>query len=135
MRDVHVRVRVGRELYALPVANVLEVAELGEVTAVPGAGRSVLGIRNLNGQVLPIFDLACVFGIAREGVSPRVVVAELDGQRAGLAVDEVTDVGELGSQRESADVEYLTEAVVEAGSLVGVVDVEQVFAALGRESG
>ena len=62
MSGLHVRVRVADEHYALPVADVLEVAELGEVTPVPGAGAAVLGVRNLRGQVLPVVDLATVFG-------------------------------------------------------------------------
>jgi purine-binding chemotaxis protein CheW len=131
---MHVRVRVGRELYALPVANVLEVAELGELTVVPGASRSVLGVRNLDGRVLPIFDLASVFGIAREGHAPRLVVAELGGLRAGFAVDEVTDVSALGSEREHAEADYLAHAVLEDGKLVGAVDIEHVFATLAREA-
>ena len=58
MIAVHVRLRVGRERYALPIENVLEVAELGSLSALPGAGAAVLGVRNLRGQVLPVFDLA-----------------------------------------------------------------------------
>jgi chemotaxis signal transduction protein len=129
---MHVRVRVGRELYALPVANVLEVAELGDLTTVPGAGGSVLGVRNLNGRVLPVVDLASVFGIARDGAAPRLVVAELDGRLAGFAVDEVTDVTALGSEGEHTEVDYLTHAVLEDGHLIGVVDVERVFATLAQ---
>jgi purine-binding chemotaxis protein CheW len=130
MSEVHVRVRVGSELYALPVGNVLEVAELGDLTAVPGAGPSLLGIRNLNGRVLPVVDLASVLEIGRDGIAPRLVVAEVDGRLAGFAVDEVTDVAALGSGRESTEVEYLLHAVLEDGRLVGVVDLERVFATL-----
>jgi chemotaxis signal transduction protein len=129
---MHVRVRVGRELYALPVTNVLEVADLGDLTTVPGADPSVLGVRNLNGRVLPVVDLASVFGIARDGAAPRLVVADLDGRLAGFAVDEVTDVAELGGEHEHAEVDYLTHAVLEDGHLVGVVDVARVFATLTR---
>jgi chemotaxis signal transduction protein len=89
-------------------------------------------VRNLNGRVLPIVDLASVFGIVRDGDAPHLVVAELDGLLAGFAVDEVTDVAELGSEREHAEVDYLTHAVLEDGHLVGVVDVERVFATLAQ---
>jgi chemotaxis signal transduction protein len=61
---MHVRLRVGREMYALPIENVLEVAELGDLTTVPGARAGVLGVRNFHGQVRPVFDLAHVFDIA-----------------------------------------------------------------------
>ena len=57
MMGVHLRLRVGGERYALPIENVLEVTPLGELSGVPGAGGAVLGVRNLRGQVLPVFDL------------------------------------------------------------------------------
>ena len=82
MSGVHVRLRVGRERYALPIENVLEVAELGALSAVPGAGGAVLGVRNLHGQVLPVFDLARVLAIAGDASAPRVVVAEHAGRAA-----------------------------------------------------
>ena len=37
MTDLHVRVRVADEDYALPVTDVLEVADIGDITPVPGA--------------------------------------------------------------------------------------------------
>jgi purine-binding chemotaxis protein CheW len=133
--DVLVRIRVGSESYALPVDNVLEVAELGDLAAVPGAGAGVLGVRNLQGQVLPVFDFAQVLGIPREGRALRLVVAEQDGRLAGLAVDEVTGVAPLGGAPQVEDGEFLTHSVLEGdGCLVGVVDVPQVFAALGRQT-
>ena len=134
MSDVHVRLRVGRETYAVPIENVLEVAELGQLAVVPGAGPAVLGVRNLHGQVLPVFDFACVFGIPRDGQPPRILVAQQGGRLAGLAVDEVTDVAPLATDSEEAEAEYLSCAVLEEGRLVGVVDVERVFAALGEET-
>jgi purine-binding chemotaxis protein CheW len=131
---MHVRLRVGREMYAVPIENVLEVAELGELTAVPGAGAAVLGVRNFHGQVLPVFDLAHVLGIPHEGRPPRLVVTDEGGRLAGLAVDEVTDVAPLEGAQEETDVKYLAHATLEEGQLVGVVDVASVFAALAKEA-
>ena len=87
--------RVGKELYALSVEHVLEIAEIGDLTPLPGAGAAVLGVRNLHGQVLPVFDLATVLGLAGGGAPSRLIVAEARGRKAGLAIDEVTDVGDL----------------------------------------
>lgn len=128
--SVHVRLRVGAESYALPVEHVLEVAELGEITPVPGSPRAVLGVRNLRGEVLPVFDLAAVFGIERDGGAARLLVAEHDGKRAGFAIDEVTDVGELSAPAEETESQFLRGATLDEGELVGVVDVQRVFAAL-----
>ena len=133
MNGVHVRLRVGRERYAVPIENVLEVGELGTLNAVPGAGSAVLGIRNLRGQVLPVFDLARVLAIAGDAAQ-RVVVAEHDGRQAGLAVDEVTDVGAFASDAEETQAEHLSGAVLEDGELVGIIDVERLFRSLAGQA-
>jgi purine-binding chemotaxis protein CheW len=127
----HVRLRVGSELYALPVENVLEVAELGDLSAVPGAEAVVLGVRNLHGQVLPVFDLARVRAGAGDATPWRIVVAEHAGRLAGLAVDEVTDVSPLSAAIEDVDGEYLSGALLENGRLLGVIDVDRLFGGLG----
>ena len=75
-----------------------------------------------------------VLAIAGDASTPRVVVAEHDGRLAGLAVDEVTDVGELAGAAEETDAEYLSGAVLEDGRLVGIVDVERLFQALARDA-
>jgi chemotaxis signal transduction protein len=130
MNGVHVRLRVGRERYAVPIENVLEVSELGRLSTLPGAGSAILGVSNLRGQVLPVFDLARILSIAGDGSVRRVVVAEHEGRLAGLAVDEVTDVGELDGEAEQTDAEHLSGALLEDGQLVGIVDVERLFRSL-----
>jgi len=134
MSGMHVRLRVGREMYALPIENVLEIAELGALTTVPGTGAGVLGVRNFHGQVLPVFDLAHVFGIPHDEQPPRLVVTDHGGTLAGLAVDEVTNVAPLAGALEETDASYLTHATLEDDLLVGVVDVARVFGALGKEA-
>ena len=134
MTAIHVRLRMGRERYAVPIENVLEVAELGLLSALPGAGAAVLGVRNLRGQVLPVFDLARVLAIAADPARPRVVVAEHEGRLAGLAVDEVTDVAALAGAAEPAEAEYLSGAILEDGQLVGILDVERLFGALAAQA-
>jgi purine-binding chemotaxis protein CheW len=130
---VHVRLRLAGESYAIGVEHVLEVAELGEIAPVPGAPASVLGVTTLRGQVLPVFELASVFGIAREGVARRLLVVEHEGQRAGFAIDEVVDVDALAAPSEEAESTFLHGATLDAGELVGIVDVPRLFRALAQE--
>ena len=129
MSRLHVRVRVADEHYALAVEDVLEVAELGDVTPVPGAGAAVLGVRNLRGQVLPVVDLATVFELP-PAQSDRIVIAERGGLRAGLAVDAVAGVEELPDASEEVDSPHLVGAALADGALVGVIDVGSVLEAV-----
>jgi chemotaxis signal transduction protein len=132
MSAVHVRLRLGRERYAVPVQHVLEVGQLGTLSAVPGAGAAVLGVRNLQGQVLPVFDLARVLAITGDASTQYVVVAQHEGRLAGLAVDEVTDVDALAGATEEAEAAHLSGAVLEGGQLVGIIDVPRLFGALAK---
>jgi chemotaxis signal transduction protein len=131
MSAVHVRVRVGNELYALPVTHVLEIGEIGDLTPMRGASAASLGIRNLRGDVLPVFDLATVLGMRRSGSAKRLVVAEHAGCRTGLAVDEVTDVDELPDADQDVDSPLLSSAVLIESALVGVIDMDRLFESLG----
>jgi purine-binding chemotaxis protein CheW len=133
--SVHVTLRVGAESYALPVEHVLEISEFGEVTPVPGAPRFVLGVRNLRGQILPVVDFGEVLGLTRTPDPQRVLVAEVRGRSAGLAIDEVTDVRVIPEVTEEADSDVLIGATLADGELVGVVDVARVFEKLeqGKE--
>lgn len=125
---VVVGLTVGAERYALPVEHVREVGDLGDVTPVPGSGAAVLGVRNLRGRILPVFDLARVLGI--EGAARgRLVVAAVGDTAAGLAVDDVTDVGELTAGGDHASDLLAATALVD-GVLVGILDVPRLFAAL-----
>lgn len=133
--SVHVRFRVGEENFALPVGQVLEVADLGELAPVPGAPAAVLGVRNLRGQVLPVIDLATVLGTPRAHPAEKLVITEEAGRRAGLAIDQVTDVGELTGPMQEADSPFLSGSTLAGSELVGVIDIESVLAAVERGAG
>lgn len=123
--------RVGGELYALPVAHVCEIARAEPVAPVPGSGAALAGVRNLRGQVLPVFDLATLMGV-QGGDRGRHVVIEHGGVRAGIAVDRVSDVATLPEAREAADSELLSGAVLGDGRLIGILDVDRLVAALAQ---
>jgi purine-binding chemotaxis protein CheW len=132
--NVHVRLRIGAEAYAMPAEHVLEVAELGEVVVVPGAAAAILGVRNLRGEVLPVVDLGAVLGLPRDGKPQRLLVAEAGGRKAGFAIDEVTDVGRLTEPVEETESELLLGAALADDELVGFVDVPRLFETLARDS-
>jgi chemotaxis signal transduction protein len=127
---VYVQLTVASEAYAMPVANVLEVAGLGPVRAVPGARPEVMGVRNMRGQILPVVDLARLLGIARTGPPGRLLVAEAGGCQAGFAIDEVGWVGDLADAAEDTESDMLAGAVLSEGDLIGVIDVPRVFGSL-----
>ncbi len=128
--SVYVRLRVASEAYAIPVEEVVEVTEFGEVTAVPGSLPEMLGVRNLRGRILPVVDLALLLGITRAAPPTRLLVAEAGSRSAGFAIDKVTGVGEMADPTEEAESALLTGATLTGGELIGVIDVFLVLATL-----
>jgi chemotaxis signal transduction protein len=68
-----------------------------------------------------------VLGMPRSVAPQRMLVAERRGTRAGLAVDEVTDVDDLPEADQETESDLLSGATLLDGSLVGVIDVDRLF--------
>jgi chemotaxis signal transduction protein len=139
---VHVQVRLGGEAYALPASDVLEVAPLELPTPIPGASPFVLGVRNVRGRVVPVFALGALTGASGAGPAVggasgpgRLCVAAHGDRVAGLAVDDVTDVGELPDGGDVTEGGVVARSLLVGGRLVGVVDVARLFAELERRGG
>lgn len=131
MSDVHVHLRVGAERYALPVADVRSIVDMEGLTPVLGMPAAVLGLRPLDGALLPVVDLAALLGVAGEGPA-RIVVAESAASDLGLAVDEVLDVAELPALEDGASGPLRGTALLD-GQLVGAIDLAAVLAGLEAE--
>lgn len=84
---------VGREAFAVEMAPVQEIIRVPDVVRVPLAPRSLNGLANLRGRVLPIISLRHIFGFAEQAHddSTRAVVIDL-GQPLGFVVDRVASV-------------------------------------------
>jgi purine-binding chemotaxis protein CheW len=92
--------RIDAQTYALPVDVVTSVVRFTAPTPVPRAPRSVMGVINLRGRVLPIIDLKARFrsGAFAPGVNARIVVAEGPAGAVGVAVDAATDVARFSAE-------------------------------------
>lgn len=76
---------VQQELYALPVRWVREVLAAPRITPLPTAPSEVLGLFNLRGEIVPLFDTAALLGIGTtDAVAFTVVLLGPQGP-AGLA--------------------------------------------------
>ncbi len=130
--SAHVCVALGGERYGVAVEHVDEVAELGAVVPVPGAGPLVAGIRHLRGEILPVVRLHDLLG-APPGHPRRIVVVHDGDRRAGLAVDRADDVEDLPEP--DAPAERLTRgAVLHGDVVVGILDVPAVLDAVCTRS-
>jgi len=72
------------DLYALDLTAVREVVRDPEVTPLPGAPPTLLGVFNLRGEVVPLFDTARLLGLESAPPADQVTVADTSGGLAGL---------------------------------------------------
>lgn len=91
-----VRFRAAGQLYALESRFILEVLRAPELTPLPGAPPLLRGLTLLRGEVLPVVELAPLFGrpVATQASGPVVVVGTTRPE-LGLRTDEVTEVAVL----------------------------------------
>lgn len=87
---------VGDDLYAVDIMRIKEIVRPLPVTPVPKAPAGMVGVIDLRGQVLPLFDLRLRFDLPprreQDLVHVRHVIVSLDGRMLGLVVDQVHDV-------------------------------------------
>ena len=97
----YITFKLGDELFAIDVAQVREVLEVGQITKIPSAPEYMRGVINVRGQATPVVDLRLRFGLARgsDTVNTRIIVMELvlDGEATVLGgiADSVHEVIEL----------------------------------------
>jgi purine-binding chemotaxis protein CheW len=103
---------LGTERYALETCYVRRVERLEELTPIPGAPDFLIGVINLRGEILDVFDLRILFGIPVGEVTERSRVVVLGDQRDefGVLVDAAHEVTTL----------RLEEVLEPPGSVAGI---------------
>jgi purine-binding chemotaxis protein CheW len=81
-------------LYALPLARVKRVVRMVEVTPLPKAPGIVLGVINLQGNIIPVMSMRTRFGLLEPeaSLSDQIIVADTATRAVGLLVNSVTGV-------------------------------------------
>lgn len=142
--DSYVAFILGGEGYAVPVDRVREVLDEGALTAVPGGSAWLVGLCNLRGRVVPVWDLRGPFGLEQRPreTTPCVLMVEPEaaaGPRlAGLLVDRVSDVldvpaGEVEpapSLGLGGGSSYVRGMIPHQGRFLLVLDLDRVLGAL-----
>lgn len=89
---------LGSEEYALPIRTVQEVIRFQEPRAVSSSDKTLLGVINLRGRIVPVHDVRPQLGLAPgeagDAVSEdeKIVLVHIDDQMAGVVVDDVSEV-------------------------------------------
>ncbi len=132
--------KIGKEIFAVNVRNVLEITRPQRITRVPKASDYILGIFNFRGSIVPVIDMFKRFNIENEDTSKNMVIVvdiehEGDHVTVGMYVDEVTDIIEIsdGDIRPIPDVgikynsEFIMGMVEKGDDLVILINPDRVM--------
>lgn len=89
---------LGQEYFGVDILKVQEIRAWEDVTRIPNAPEYIMGVLNLRGAIVPVYDLRLRLGMEFTAYDEETVVIILrvlgrNGERnIGIAVDEVSDV-------------------------------------------
>ena len=114
----------GDQSFSIEITQVREIRRWSPVTALPHAPNEVLGVMNLRGSVIPIYDLAARFGLGQTPENPRnvIVVAMHGGQTVGLLVEAVSEI--LSVSRDQIQETPDIRSEMARQSITGVIPIE-----------
>lgn len=84
----------GEQSFCIEITQIREIRRWSPVTLLPHSPEHVLGVMNLRGAVIPIFDLAAKLGLGKIDPTERhvIIIAAVAGQTVGLLVDAVSEI-------------------------------------------
>ncbi len=127
--------KVDGRSFGVDVASVREIKGWQPTTPLPNAASHVLGVINLRGAIIAVYDLRRRLGLGSSTISRSSVVIVIDlGERlAGLLVDAVSDIVEIqvSSLRPAPEIagegdDILQALVVKGDEVVALLDLSSV---------
>jgi purine-binding chemotaxis protein CheW len=131
--------QLDEQRYALRLLAVDRVIPMVEITPLPGSPDIVWGIINVQGDLVPVFDIRRRFGcrVREDELSDQIVLAHTGKRRVALPVDMVQGVLEQGEGRVDSEailpsVAYIDGVVKRPDGLILIHDLST-FLSLDEE--
>jgi purine-binding chemotaxis protein CheW len=132
-------VRLGYQLYAIPIECVEEVLPALPIEPVPQCPCFVRGVTLVREQLIPVLAAAERLGLSdyQRPLEPQIVCLRVAGRLVGLEVDEALDIMEVGSGvvlplAQLMETPGFLKALIEHdGRIFRILDPEQMISGLG----
>jgi purine-binding chemotaxis protein CheW len=130
---------VDQNEYAVDIMKVREIRGWHDTTRIPNSPEYMMGVINLRGTVIPIFDLRNRFSLGKTTPSEKnvVVVLAVADRTLGILVDAVSDIltinrGDIkqapsASKETGIDDAYVSGLISVSEKMVILLDVEYLF--------
>ncbi|MCK9392243.1 MAG: chemotaxis protein CheW [Syntrophales bacterium] len=126
--------------YALFLSAVMRIIRVVEVTSLPKAPEIVLGVINMHGLIIPVFDIRKRFQLPQREIQldDQLIIAQTSTRTVALLVDSVDDVIEISGEKIVASenilpgLDYIEGVAKTEDGMVLIHDLEQ-FLSLQEE--
>ena len=126
--------------YALFLSAVVRIIRVVEITSLPKAPEIVLGVINMHGLIIPVFDIRKRFRLPQREMQldDQLIIASTSKRTVALLVDSVNDVIEIPEEKIIAGekilpgLEYVEGVVKTEDGMILIHDLEQ-FLSLQEE--
>lgn len=126
--------RVDGRTFGVDVAEVREIKGWQPATPLPNAARHVLGVINLRGQIIAVYDLRSLLGIreAEETRARVVLVVDVGERLCGIVADAVSDILDVSasdfrpSPTATGAHDVVTSLVVRGDAVIALLNVAAV---------
>jgi purine-binding chemotaxis protein CheW len=135
---------VGLDLYAVPTDSVREVVTAPSLCPLPTGPATVLGLFNLRGEIVPLFDTAALIGLAPLSSWPFAAVLRTTLGLAGLGASDLPESTMLGEPIGPSELAGTKGTHAAGGRIAVLIEVEvlltlataggRVLSRSGRES-
>lgn len=128
---------IDEQLYGVEITTVREIRAWNGATPLPNTREAVVGVINLRGTIVPIFDLRARFGDGKTSpTKTHVVVVLAVGEKwVGILVDAVSDILTISKddihpvpEGNSVDTDLLSGIVTHDNQMLGLIDLPAVVA-------
>ena len=116
------------DLYAIEMQWVREVVAAPLATELPTGPGSALGVFNLRGEIVPLFNTALLLGLPGAGSAAFAVVVASPSGPAGLAATAAPESATLGDRLAATDATGCVATYAVGNRIATLLDIEALLA-------
>ena len=128
---------IGEEEYCVDIIFIREIKGWVPVTPLPNSPEYMLGVLNLRGVIVPIFDMRCRFGLGKTETTPLhvMIIVAIGDRIMGILVDAVSDILTIGANQimdvpdldQRGDRKFLSGLITHEEHMVALLSLEELF--------
>ncbi|GEM_PF-1612055 len=137
---------IGEEVYGIDIYNVREIINPVEIIRVPRSSKSLIGVINLRGNVIPVFDFRIMFNIPSDEKTTyeKFIVVEVTEHLVAFMVDRIFSVSKVPIEeiepappqlRLGIDSEFISGLAKIDGKVVAIIEVDKLVKSIKTKGG